>query len=288
MTSAVIFDSLAFKEAQRSDWQQAAPGWRRWYDVLEAEVGGQVVSRKLVELADLEPGDTVLDVATGYGEPALTAARAVLPGGRVMATDIAPNLLAFGRERARRAGLDNVEFRESDAETLEFPDETFDAVLSRQGLQFLPDVAGTLKRLNSVVRSGGRLAAAVWGPLETVQFALPIPIILRELSLPPPPPGRPGPFALGNAKMLAKLVADAGFREIETGTVTVVYETASAEDCTQWVRDVAPPIVRLTDGQPPEVASRVWRQVTAGWTPLLTSKGCVRTSNQAIWVAATR
>jgi enediyne biosynthesis protein CalE5 len=288
MKSAVIFDSLAFKEAQRSDWQLAAPGWRRWYDVLEAEAGGQVVSRKLVELADLEPGDTVLDVATGYGEPALTAARAVLPGGHVMATDIAPNLLAFGRERAGRAGLDNVEFRVSDAETLEFPDETLDAVLSRQGLQFLPDVAGTLKRLNSALRSGGRLAAAVWGPPDTVQFALPIPIILRELNLPPPPSGRPGPFALGDAHILAQLVADAGFRDIETGTVTAIYETASAEDLTRWVRDVAPPIARLTDGQPPEVASRVWHQVTAGWTPLLTSKGRVRTSNQAIWVAATK
>jgi SAM-dependent methyltransferase len=288
MTSAVTFDSLAFKEAQRSDWQLAASGWRRWYGVLEAEAAGQVVSRKLVELADLEPGDTVLDVATGYGEPALTAARAVLPGGQVMATDIAPDLLAFGRERARRAGLDNVEFRESDAETLEFPDETFDAVLSRQGLQFLPDVAGTLKRLNSALRSGGRLAAAVWGPPDTVQFALPIPIILRELNLPPPPSGRPGPFALGNAQILAQLVADAGFRDIETGTVTAIYETASAEDLTRWVRDVAPPIARLTDGQPPEVASRVWRQVTAGWTPLLTSEGRVRASNQAIWVAATK
>jgi enediyne biosynthesis protein CalE5 len=230
----------------------------------------------------------VLDVATGYGEPALTAARAVLPGGQVMATDIAPDLLAFGRERARRAGLDNVEFRESDAERLEFPDETFDAVLSRQGLQFLPDVAGTLKRLNSALRSGGRLAAAVWGPPDTVQFALPIPIILRELNLPPPSSGRPGPFALGNAQILAQLVADAGFRDIETGTVTAIYETASAEDLTRWVRDVAPPIARLTDGQPPEVASRVWRQVTAGWTPLLTSQGRVRTSNQAIWVAATK
>jgi SAM-dependent methyltransferase len=288
MTSAVTFDSLAFKEAQRSDWQLAASGWRRWYGVLEAEAAGQVVSRKLVELADLEPGDTVLDVATGYGEPALTAARAVLPGGQVMATDIAPDLLAFGRERARRAGLDNVEFRESDAETLEFPDETFDAVLSRQGLQFLPDVAGTLKRLNSALRSGGRLAAAVWGPPDTVQFALPIPIILRELNLPPPPSGRPGPFALGNAQILAQLVADAGFRDIETGTVTAIYETASAEDLTRWVRDVAPPIARLTDGQPPEVASRVWRQVTAGWTSLLTSEGRVRASNQAIWVAATK
>ena len=288
MTSAVTFDSVAFKEAQRSDWQLAARGWRRWYDVLEAEAAGQVVSRKIVEVARLEPGDNVLDVATGYGEPALTAARAVMPGGQVMATDIAPDLLAFGRERARRAGLDNVEFRESDAETLKFPDETFDAVLSRQGLQFLPDVAGTLKRLNSALRSGGRLSAAVWGPPETVQFALPIPIILRELNLPPPPSGRPGPFALGNAQILAQLVADAGFRDIETGTVTAIYETASAEDLTRWVRDVAPPIARLTDGQPPEVASRVWRQVTAGWTPLLTSKGRVRTSNQAIWVAATK
>jgi ubiquinone/menaquinone biosynthesis C-methylase UbiE len=287
MTSALTFDSLGFKEAQRSDWQLAASGWRRWYDVLEAEAAGQVVSRKLVDLADLEPGDSVLDIATGYGEPALTAARAVLPGGHVMAADIAPNLLAFGRERARRAGLDNVEFRESDAETLEFPDATFDAVLSRQGLQFLPDVAGTLKRLHSALRSGGRLAAAVWGPPDTVQFALPIPIILRELNLPPPPSGRPGPFALGNAQILARLVADAGFRDIETGTVTAIYETASAEDMTRWVRDVAPPIARLTDGQPPEVASRVWRQVTAGWTSLLTSER-VRTSNQAIWVAATK
>ena len=288
MTSAVIFDSLAFKEAQRADWQLAAAGWRRWYDVLEAEAAGQVVSRKLVELADLEPGDTVLDVATGYGEPALTAARGVLPRGHVIATDIAPNLLAFGRERAGRAGLDNVEFREADAETLEFPDETFDAVLCRQGLQFLPDVAGTLHWLNSALRSGGRLAAAVWGPLDTVQFALAIPIIVRELSLPPPPSGRPGPFALGNAQLLAQLVADAGFRDIETGTVTAIYETASAEDFTQWVRDVAPPIARLTDGQPPEVVSRIWSQVTAGWTPLLTSKGRVRASNQAIWVAATK
>ena len=288
MTSAGTFDALAFKEAQRSDWQLAARGWRQWYDVLEANEAGQVVSRKLVELAGLEPGDAVLDVASGYGEPALTAARAVMPGGHVTATDIAPDLLAFGRERARRAGVHNLEFGEADAETLEFSDETFDAVLSRQGLQFLPDVAGTLRRLNSALKTGGRLAAAVWGPPGMVQFALPIPIILRELNLPPPPSGRPGPFALADAEMLAQLVAAAGFREIQTGTVTVIYETASPEDFTRWVRDVAPPIARLTNGQPAEVVDRVWRQVTAAWAPLRTAEGHVRTSNQAIWVAATK
>ena len=75
MSATEIFDPVAFKQAQRSDWQTAAAGWRTWYDVLEAEAAGQAVSR-LVALAGLKPGDTVLDVATGYGEPALTAARA--------------------------------------------------------------------------------------------------------------------------------------------------------------------------------------------------------------------
>ena len=68
----------------------------------------------------------------------------------------------------------------------------------------------------------------------------------------------------------------------------MIYETASAEDFTQWIRDVAPPIAKLTNGQPTEVADRVWREVTAAWTPLLTAEGGVRTSNQAIWVAATK
>jgi ubiquinone/menaquinone biosynthesis C-methylase UbiE len=114
------FDPVAFKESQLAEWQTAAPGWRKWYDVVEAEAAGQVVSRTLVEMAGLGPGDTVLDIGTGYGEPALTAARAVMPGGRVIATDIAADMLAFARERAAQAGLENVEFLEADAETLSF------------------------------------------------------------------------------------------------------------------------------------------------------------------------
>lgn len=288
MVPTEAFDPVAFKESQRSDWQTAAPGWRRWYDVVEAEAGGQVVSRKLVELAVLGAGDSVLDVATGYGEPALTAARAVGRAGRVVATDIAEDMLAFGRERAVQAGLDYIEFLETDAEALRFDDETFDAILSRQGLQFLPDVPGTLERFHAFLKREGRLAAAVWGPLETVQFALAIPVILKELELPPPPPGRPGPFALADAGTLAQLVSDAGFRDVETGVVTAIYETASPEDFTQWTRDVAPAIVNLVRGRPPEVQERVWRKVTEAWEPLVTPEGRVRTENKALWVAATK
>ena len=288
MAATKTFDPVAFKQAQRTDWQTAAAGWRRWYHVLEAEAGGQAVSRKLVALAGLKPGDSVLDVATGYGEPALTAARAVMPRGRVVATDIAAGLLAFGRERASRAGLDNIDFLEADAEALRFADESFDAILSRQGLQFLPDVAGTLEQLHSTLKRGGRLAAAVWGPPDAVQFALAIPIIVHELELPPPATGRPGPFALADTGKLVQLVADAGFRDVATGTLTVIYETASPDEFTRWTRDVAPPIVNLMNGQPPEVQERVWRKVTDAGASLVTSAGRVRTENQAVWVAATK
>ena len=284
MTQTDALDAVAFKEAQRTDWRTAAPGWRTWHDVLEA--GGSIVSRTLVELAAVGSGDTVLDVATGYGEPALTAARAVGPAGHVVATDIAADMLAFGRERAALAGLANVEFVESDAEALSFDEGSFDAILSRQGLQFLPDVMGTLNRLHRFLRRDGRLGCAVWGPPSTVQFALPVPMILQELHLPAPSSGRPGIFALADADRLAQLVADAGFHEVVTGTVTAVYETSTPQAMTRWLRDVAPPITNLLKGQPTDVQERIWRKVTDAWQPLMTASGSVRTENQAILVAA--
>ena len=78
-------------------------------------------------------------------------------------------MLAVGRERAAAAGISNVEFIEIDAEKLDLDHETFDAVLSRATLMFLPDVAGVLKRLHGFLKPGGRLAASVWGALPVVQ-----------------------------------------------------------------------------------------------------------------------
>ena len=160
--------------------------------MVEAKEGGQRHSAKLVELAGIEPGDVVLDVAGGYGEPSLAAARVVGPSGRVVCTDISPEMLAFGQERAAAAGLANIEFVASDAEQLDFAEERFDAILSRAGLMFLTDVAGTLQRLHTFLKPGGCLAASVWGPPAAVQMMACLPIVFDELQLPPPPPGRPG------------------------------------------------------------------------------------------------
>jgi SAM-dependent methyltransferase len=288
MTETTSFDPAQYKADLRTEWRNAAPGWRAWLEVLEAADGGQAVSRSLVQLAGIGPGDAVLDVAAGYGEPGLTAARAVAPGGHVVCTDISGEMLAVGRERAAAAGLDNLEFIECDAEELVFKEASFDAVLSRQGLQFLPDVPGVLTRLHAFLKPHGRLAAAVWGPPQAVQFAAPVPLIRAELELPPPPAGIPGPFALADVDQLVGLVEEAGFTDVAAGAITAVYRTDSPELATRWLREVAPPISALVDAQPPEVQERVWAKVTQAWASFTTAGGRVRLENQAVWVTGTK
>lgn len=288
MAPASTFDPVRYKADTRAEWRDAADGWRTWAGVLEAADAGLAVSRRLVELARVRPGAAVLDVAAGYGEPGLTAARAAGPAGRVVCADLSGPMLALARERAAAAGLGNLEFVEADAEALDLPEASFDAVLSRQGLQFLTDVPGTLARLRSFLVPGGRLAAAVWGPPARVPFVAPVPVIRAELDLAPPPAGTPGPFALGDRARLRGQLEAAGFREVATGTATATYRFASPEQATRWLRDVAPPITALVAGQPPEVEERVWARATAAWAPFTDAGGRVRLDNQVLWVTGAR
>lgn len=288
MATVDTFDPAAFTQAQREEWESAAAGWNRWHPVLEGETAGKVQTRTLLELAAIGPGDTVLDVATGCGEPGLSAARAVRPEGRVVCTDLSEQMLAFARRRAHEAGLDNIEFVAAAAEDLDFEPQTFDAILCRHGLQFVVDLPGTLQRLRTFLKPGGRLAAIVWGPPQQVQFSLAVPVILEELQLPPPPTGRPGIFALADADALSRLVTEAGFGEVATGTLEVIYEADSARDWTQLIRDISPPITNLVKGQPPDVQERVWQKVTEAWAPFATPDGSVRLTCLALWVAGTR
>ena len=284
MAPSDAFDPVEFKENIRKEWRSAAGGWRRWLHVVESPEGGQRHSAQLVELAELRPGGSVLDVGGGYGEPSLTAARAVGPSGRVVCTDISEEMLATARERAAGARLTNVEFIARDAEELDFEEDTFDAVLSRATLMFLPDLVGTLRRLRRFLRSGGRLSASVWGPVAAVQFAAAFPVVAQELQLPPPPPGRPGAFALSDPEKLVGLVTEAGFGDVETGTVSVIFETESPDAFADFIRDVAPQLTTMLTSQPAEVQERVWSKITDAYRRFQGVDGRVRTENQAIWV----
>src|SRR3954470_12736435 len=124
-------DPVDFRKTQHRHWDSAAVGWKDWSEFNDS--ADRHISERLVEMAGVEPGSRVLDVAAGYGEPSLTAARKAGAEGAVVATDISPEMLGLGRERAGEAGVENIEFVRSDAASLEFPDASFDAAVSRWG-----------------------------------------------------------------------------------------------------------------------------------------------------------
>jgi ubiquinone/menaquinone biosynthesis C-methylase UbiE len=192
------FDPTTYKAQQRQNWSSVAEGWKTWWSTMEQ--GAQPVSDRLVQLSDLQSGQKVLDVATGIGEPAVTAARRIGTTGRVVAIDLAPQMLAVAQERAAELGLQQIAFHEGDAESLDLTEGDFDAILSRWGLMFLPNLPQALGKMKQLLKPGGRLAAAVWGqPSDVPLLSLAMGSMMQVLELPQPPPEAPGPFSLADA-----------------------------------------------------------------------------------------
>jgi SAM-dependent methyltransferase len=285
--STQTFDPAAYKAGQRRDWTAAAGGWRKWWRRFEAIAGP--VGDRLIQLAAVRPGHRVLDVATGIGEPALTAARLVGPPGRVVGTDISPGMLEVARERAAEVGLENVEFHEMDAEVLDLPESSFDAVLCRFGLMFLPDVDRALVGIRRLLVPGGRFAASVWGPpdrvpMNSVTFAA----VARVLGLPPPAPGTPGLFSLADADALAGKLSAAGFAEVKTETLLVRAEFESLEELILFLQEVAAPINNLLADETPERKSEVWGAVAEANAQFVGADGRLHLSGESILVAGRR
>ncbi|MGB8767677.1 MAG: methyltransferase domain-containing protein, partial [Nitrososphaeraceae archaeon] len=154
-------DSKQYKEAERQSWDSVAAGWQKWWQTVEKSA--QKVSNKLIELAEIKPGQRVLDIATGIGEPAITAARIVGKMRQVTATDISAKMLSLARQRAISLGMQEViEFTEGDIETIDLTPSSFDAVLCRWGLMFLPDLNAGLSNIYRSLIEGGHFASSVW------------------------------------------------------------------------------------------------------------------------------
>jgi enediyne biosynthesis protein CalE5 len=227
--SVPSFDSTQYKAGQRREWGVSADGWKRHWKIWEQ--AAQHLNERLVDLARIRPGHRVLDVATGLGEPAFTAARRVGPNGSVVATDLSPAMLALAQEEAVRLGLRNVEFLEMDAEEPDLPAQSFDAALCRWTLMFLPNLVVALTRLRELLVQDGRFAAAVWGAPEKVPFtSIPMGVIRQVLQLPAPPAGTPGTFSLADEHVLEHLFTRAGFADVVIEHQTLTFEYRSIEE----------------------------------------------------------
>jgi ubiquinone/menaquinone biosynthesis C-methylase UbiE len=226
---------------QQATWNEFSAGWKKWDDVLFR--WQEPAGLAMLDGARLQPTSHVLDIASGTGEPALSAA-ARCPQGRVVMTDLAENMLAVALDNAARRGLRNVETRQCDAAALPFPDDTFDAVTARFGFMFFPDMVATARELRRVAKPGARICAAVWGapeknPWSTTTMAT----IARNVDLPAPPPGAPGLFRCAAPGFMAGIFRDAGLTNVTEQEVGVVLEVASPEDYFSFMTEVAAPVV---------------------------------------------
>ncbi len=281
------FDPVQYKAEQRQNWDAAATGWKQWWKTIEQ--GAQPVSDRLVELAGIQPGQRVLDLATGIGEPAVTAARIVGPTGRVVGIDQAPQMLAIARERAAGLGLQNIDFVEMDAEALEFPAFTYHSILCRWGLMFLPNLSAALRRMRGLLTADGRLAAAVWGPPANVPLiSVAMNTVRYELKVPPPPADAPGPFRLADVTALEQALSKAGFTDLHSERLTVTFEWTSAEAYTGFQQAIAAPIKTLLANEPIERQEHIWRAVTDAARKHAGLDGVLKLRNEAICVTARR
>lgn len=254
-------DSDDFRAAQHRNWDSAAMGWMEWSEFNDR--ADQHISERLVELAGVRSGSRVLDVAAGYGEPALTAARKAGPGGRVVATDISAEMLAFGRERAAAAGLNNVEFMESDASSLDFPHESFDAAVSRWGIIFEPDAEAAAARIRGFLKPGARIAIASWGGPDQVPFlSIPMKTTMERLGVPPPPVGTPGPLSRPTPAAIGGLLEGGGFSQVAVEQAEVTFEFDSPEHFTAYVRAIAAPIRAMIEQYAGEAQEEAWDAIT--------------------------
>jgi ubiquinone/menaquinone biosynthesis C-methylase UbiE len=278
-------DDSKMKTQMKAAWDDTAEGWKRWWPTFER--AAQVVNDRLVELAQVRAGARVLDIATGSGEPALTAARVAGPSGKVVAVDMSPAMLAVARERVAAANLHNVELVESDAESLKLDADSFDAVLCRWGLMFMPDLDGLLRGLYRALKPDGRLATAVWSVADKVPMCGLARDAIRQITSIVPPPNAPNPLKLADTSILERALAGAGFREVKFERLIVTFEFPSADAFADFRSSIGGTRATLSS-MPADVGRQVREAVITAAQQYAAADGVVRLANEAICFGARR
>jgi ubiquinone/menaquinone biosynthesis C-methylase UbiE len=200
-------------------WRESAMYWTKHSETIHQMFAP--LTRALIERTGIHKGQTVLDIAGGAGEPSLTIAETVGPEGSVTCTDGVAEMVEAARAGAQRRGLTNVQFRQCAADSLPFADNSFDVVVSRLGLMFVPDPVVALRGMLRVLKPGGRLAFAVWGKSDVNPFCYLVTRVMdQHVKSPAADPDAPNAFRFAEPGKLTGVMTEAGAIDVEETVVT--------------------------------------------------------------------
>lgn len=273
------------REAQRATWTKLSASWDKWDRIIVDQLAplGDAIIGSLA----IAPDQRHLDVACGTGEPGLSIAQRA-PAGRVVLTDLVPQMLEVASRRAREAGLRNVETVACSADQLPFDDEAFDSVSVRLGYMFFPDVARATAQFARVLRPGGRICSAVWiAPEENAWTSIIMEAIAAEVPMPTPQPTAPNMFRCAAPGYVSALYRDAGLIDIAEWEVSTELVASSAAEYWQVVTEhVAPAAAALA---PLDDAARERIRATAiANVAVYERRGAIRAPGRARCIAGTK
>lgn len=245
-------------------WNSVAPAWEEHAGFVDGHTAA--ATERLLDLAGVAEGNAVLELAAGTGGAGLAAARRVGPGGSVLLSDDAAEMVAAAGRRARE--LPNVTTAVFDQSAIDAPDDTFDVAISRHGLMFAEDKAAAVGEVARVLRPGGRYAAMTWGPrAENPWLGLILDAVGQQFGVEFPPPHIPGPFALDDPAQLQDAFAAGGLQETSVERIETPMRAASLEEWWGRVPKFAGPLAIALAGMEPEVRQAIEdRALKAGAT----------------------
>ena len=242
-------DLNTYRQKSLQIWEKMASGWedrREW--ILQDT---RFINDWLIEQADPQPGDTVLDIAAGTGDLGFLIAERLGGDGRVISTDFSPEMLDVARRNGESRGVSSVEFRVLDAERMDLDDDSVDGVGCRYGYMLMADPAAALRETRRVLRDGGPLAFAVWStPDRNPWAAIPGMTLVQRGHVPPPDPTAPGIFALGLPERIRELVTGAGFPDPEIEEISFAFRYADDDDLWDALVSLAGPLARVVNALP--------------------------------------
>ena len=204
--------SQPLEEALRK-WGESAFYWEKHREIVQRMFAP--ITRAIIEEAGFAPGQWVLDVAAGTGEPSLSIAQEFGPAVSIVCTDAVPEMVMAARRESQRRGLTRMLFCRCLGEQLPFASNRFDRTVCRLGAMLLPEALGGLREMLRVTRPGRRVSLAVWHSQETnPMLHIVTDCLARYIDLPPETPDAPGPFRFARRGVLAGLLDRAGAQNV--------------------------------------------------------------------------